>query len=72
MPIKHKLIGFIIVMVGILPFLTTVPPIATAIEKYKFLEAIVPGSIIYQAIIILLGIALLLKLKPNVSIAASR
>ena len=72
MPIKHKFIGFAIVIVGLLPFLTKVPPIAEAVEKYKFLTGIVPGSIIYQVIIVLLGILLLLKLRPNLSLSASR
>tara|TARA_Y100000310_G_scaffold59763_1_gene55158 strand:- start:599 stop:817 length:219 start_codon:yes stop_codon:yes gene_type:complete len=72
MAIKAKFIGMIIVIVGFLPFLTKIPPIGAAIENYKFLAAIIPGSIIYQAIIIILGGLLLLRLRPNVSVAASR
>jgi len=72
MPIKHKFIGFIIVIVGILPFLTKIPQIGTAIDKYKFLAAIVPGSIIYQAIIVILGLSLIWKFKPQVALGTSR
>ncbi len=72
MPIKHKFIGFVIVIVGLLPFLTKVPPIGDAVEKYAFLAGIIPGSITYQIIIILLGILLLVKLRPNLSLSSAR
>jgi len=72
MPIKHKFIGFIIVIIGLLPFLTKVTPIATAIDKYTFLAAIVPGSIIYQAIIVILGLSLIWRFKPQVALGTSR
>tara|TARA_Y100000034_G_scaffold114872_1_gene151424 strand:- start:1471 stop:1692 length:222 start_codon:yes stop_codon:yes gene_type:complete len=72
MAIKTKLIGLILIIVGALPFLIKIDAISTAIDTYGFLEALVPGSIIYQAIIIILGIALFLRLRPNVSVGASK
>jgi len=72
MAIKAKFIGLIIIIVGVLPVLTKINAIGEVITKYPFLESITPGSIIYQAIIILLGIVLVLKLRPNVAIGATR
>lgn len=56
--IKEKLIGFVLIVVGILPFLLKIQSINTAIGKSAWL---LPGGIVYQIIIILLGIMLLLK-----------
>ena len=72
MPLKEKVIGLIIVIFGALPFLTNIPQITGAIEKYAFLKTIVPGSLPYQIIIIALGISLIWTLKPQVRVRARR
>ena len=68
MNIKPKIIGIIIIIIGALPFLMKLE----AISNLTFLESITPGSILYQTIVIILGILLVIRLRHNVSVAASR
>jgi len=72
MALKTKFIGLIIIIVGALPFLIKIEAIGNFITNYGFLEAIVPGSIIYQVIIVLLGLALIWEFKPHVAIGSTR
>lgn len=65
MAIKEKFIGLLIIVLGILPFLTKIKSVS---ENYKFLSYFIPGEILYQAIIIILGILLVWRIrrKPQV------
>ena len=72
MAIKAKFIGLILIIVGALPFLTKIDAIGDKIAESSFLEAIVPGSIIYQAIIVILGIGLIWTLRPHVAVGTTR
>lgn len=66
MAMKNKLIGLILIILGIFPFLLKIESIATAFEKYTFLSYLAPGEILYQIIIIALGAWLIWTLKPRV------
>jgi len=66
MAMKEKLIGLILIIIGILPFLLKIQSIATSVEKYKLMSYLVPGEIVYQIIIIILGVLLIWTVKPRV------
>lgn len=61
MPIKEKLIGIILIIVGAFPLLLKIDIISTAFLKYAFLSYLIPGNIIYQIIIIILGALLIFR-----------
>ena len=65
MNFKQKLIGLALIIIGALPFLLKIQNIAEVFAKYKFLTYITPGEVLYQIIIILLGILLIWTLKPR-------
>ena len=64
--IKNKLVGLILIIIGILPFLLKIESVATAFEKYTFLSYLIPGELIYQIIITCLGILLIWTVRPRV------
>ena len=66
MAIKNKLIGLVLISIGIFPLLLKIKAIADYFANYKFLLYLVPGEIAYQIIIILLGVFLIWKVKPRV------
>lgn len=66
MTMKNKLIGLILIIIGILPFLLKIQSIAKSVEKYTFLSYLVPGEIVYQIIIVVLGAWLIWTVKPRV------
>lgn len=66
MTMKNKLIGLILIAVGALPLILKIGSISNSLSKYTFLSYLVPGEILYQAIIIVLGIWCIWTLKPRV------
>jgi len=66
MAMKNKLIGLILIIIGILPFLLKIQSISDSLTKYTFLSYLVPGEILYQVIIIALGAWLIWTVKPRV------
>jgi len=58
MAAKEKIIGIILVLIGALPFLLKIESINNLLGQYTFL---LPGEIIYQLIIIILGIFLVIS-----------
>lgn len=72
MPLKEKVIGLILVIVGAIPTLLKIESFAAATEKYAFLKLIIPGTMAYQAIIILLGISLIWTLRHHVRVKTRR
>lgn len=66
MAMKNKLVGLILIIIGILPFLLKIQSISDSLAKYKFLSYLVPGEIIYQIIIIALGAWLIWTVKPRI------
>lgn len=66
MGMKEKLIGLILVVLGVWPFVLKVEAIKTFFSQYKFLEVLTPGEIVYQVVVVLLGVLLILKLQARV------
>ncbi|MFA5174234.1 MAG: hypothetical protein WC438_03560 [Candidatus Pacearchaeota archaeon] len=62
---KEKIIGLIIIILGAWPFLLKISSVNTFFSTYKFLSVLTPGEIIYQIVIIVLGILLIWKPKPK-------
>jgi len=68
MEIKTKFIGLILIILGAWPFLLKIKKVSTFFSAYKFLEVLTPGEIVYQILIILLGIFLVwrVRVKPRI------
>jgi len=62
---KEKIIGLILIILGALPLILKIEKINTPLSKINFLSYIIPGEMIYQVIIIILGILLIWKLKTR-------
>lgn len=69
MGFKEKLIGFLLIVLGAWPFALKVPSVSEFFSSYPFLEMLTPGEIVYQIIIILLGILLIWTIKPRLETA---
>lgn len=68
MAFKEKLIGLILIIAGLFPFLLKVKAIGDAFSSYTFLSYLTPGEIVYQIIIILLGVLLIWKVRGKVEV----
>jgi len=64
--LKYKLLGLILVILGVWPFLLKISSVAAFFSQYKILSYIVPGEIVYQLILIVLGVLLLWRKKARV------
>lgn len=62
---KEKLIGFVLILLGAWPFLLKIESVGSFFAGYPFLNALTPGEIIYQIIVIGLGVLLFIKMKPK-------
>ena len=62
MTAKEKFIGIILIIIGALPFLLKIPQVNEVLITYTW---ILPGEIIYQVAIIILGALLLIRRKPK-------
>jgi hypothetical protein len=65
MAIKSKLIGLLLIILGVLPFLLKITAINNFFESYKFLSYLTPGEVVYQVAIIILGAILIWRVKPR-------
>ena len=65
MTIRAKLIGFGLIVIGVLPFLLKIGVVSDFFDSYSFLTFIMPGEIGYQVLIIVLGIFLIWTVKPE-------
>lgn len=63
---KNKLVGLILIIIGVLPFLLKIKSISDSLAKYTFLSYLAPGEIVYQIIIIALGAWLIWTVKPRI------
>lgn len=63
---KEKLIGFILIAAGILPFAIKIQAIGDLFTTNQILSYILPGEIAYQIIIIALGVLLIWRMKPRI------
>lgn len=66
MALKEKLLGLILIIAGLFPFLLKIKSIGDIFAKYTFLSYLAPGEIIYQIILIVLGILLIWKVRGKV------
>ncbi len=69
MGIKNKLIGVLLIVLGVWPFLLKIESVGNYFATYKFLEVLTPGEIIYQIVLILLGVLLIWTMKTRVETA---
>lgn len=60
MSAKEKIIGAVLIVIGALPFLLKIKAINDAIGSYKW---ILPGEIVYQIVLIALGVLLIWQKK---------
>ena len=65
MQIKEKFIGMLLIILGVLPFLLKIESISNAFLNNKVLSFFAPGEIIYQIVIIILGILLIWTIRPS-------
>jgi len=65
MAIKEKLIGIILIVVGALPFLLQIESVNQSLPA-DILSYLAPGEIVYQIVIIALGIWLILKVRHRI------
>ena len=65
MRFKEKLIGIVLIIIGALPFLLKIKSISDFFTQNKVLSFIIPGELVYQIIIIVLGALLIWTLKSK-------
>ena len=65
MAIKEKLIGIILIVVGALPFLLQIESVNNSLPA-NIMAYLAPGEIIYQIVIIALGLWLILRVRHQV------
>ena len=65
MAIKEKLIGIILIIVVALPFLLQIESVNQSLPA-DILSYLAPGEIVYQIVIIALGVWLILRVRPRV------
>jgi len=61
MALKEKIIGLVLVIIGALPFLLKIESITAAFNN-SFFKILAPGNILYQIVIIILGILLIINM----------
>ena len=72
MGFKEKVIGLVLILLGAWPFLLKVEAVGTFFAKYKFLEVLTPGEIVYQVAIIVLGALLIWRVRPHKALDSAR
>ena len=66
MALKEKFIGIVIIILGAIPFLFNLEMFSNLLSDYPTVSYLNPGEVIYQAIIIVLGIWLIFDSKQRV------
>lgn len=65
MGFKEKIIGIVLILVGALPFLLKIKAVSDFFTGNIVLKYIIPGEIVYQILIIVLGVLLIWAVKPD-------
>ena len=67
MTAKEKLIGIVLIVMGIWPMLAKIDAIGTAVETSAWLGHIIPAQVsyVYQAVLIVLGILLVFRRRTS-------
>jgi hypothetical protein len=60
---RGKVVGMLLILIGAWPFLLKIEQVGKFFSEYKILEYLVPGEIVYQAILILFGVMLLWRVR---------
>lgn len=66
MGFKEKLIGLLLIVIGALPFLIKIKEVGEFFEQNSFLKVLTPGEIVYQIVLIILGVLLIITIRPRV------
>lgn len=61
MGLKEKIIGILLIVIGVYPWLLKIGAVKNALGNY----ALSPGGYLYQAIIVILGLLLVVRLKKH-------
>jgi hypothetical protein len=69
---RGKLVGIFLVLLGAWPFLLKIDKISNFFSAYKFLEYLTPGEIVYQGVLIILGVLLLWRVRVSTSLESAR
>ncbi len=72
MRLKEKLVGIIIIALGVWPFLLKIEQVGSFFASYKFLEMLTPGELVYQVALIVLGVLLIWSVGVRARIQARR
>ena len=69
MTAKEKIIGLVLIVMGLWPMLVKIEAIANAVAKQAWLSHIIPAQVsyVYQAILIVLGVLLLWRRNKRTS-----
>ena len=62
---KEKLVGIILLIVGIFPLLMNITSISDSLKQYTFISYLNAGGYIYQIVLIILGVLLLYTPRPK-------
>jgi hypothetical protein len=65
MGLRNKLIGFILILLGVWPFLLKIDAVEEFFSSVKFLEMLTPGEVVFQVVLIILGILLIWRVRPR-------
>jgi len=65
MGFKEKVLGIVLILAGVLPFLLKIHAVSNFFTSNVVLNFIVPGEIVYQILIIILGILVLWTAKSS-------
>jgi hypothetical protein len=60
---RGKFIGVFLILLGLWPFLVRVDSVGKFISSYKFLSFFAPGEMVYQIVLIVLGVLLLWRVR---------
>lgn len=63
MGMKEKLIGLVLVILGLWPVILKIGAVAEYVKQYSFLTYLTPGELVYQAIIVVAGLLLLISMR---------
>ena len=69
---KEKLIGLVLIVLGVWPFLLKIEAVGDFFSSYKFLEVLTPGEIIYQVALVALGVLLIWRFRVRGQVQPTR
>lgn len=55
---KEKIVGILLIIIGLFPLLNGIKPVADSLSKYTWLSFFNSGGVVYQFVIVVLGVIL--------------